>query len=105
MHPKFKHLLMKQFITKIPDEQILKQLVFGIRVFIPASADCTLYLNKDEITIELVPYKGFKGFLNRLFNQNKVTDSQQIKIEKLIKYWLSYIMQPKIDIRWINVSS
>jgi hypothetical protein len=92
--------LVFQKLMKAPTEQVMKQFVLGVCVFVRNCRNCTVEINDSYVQVNLFKFKGFKGLYYKLMKKNKLTEFQTDAISKLMKFWFSFIDTPILNIVW-----
>lgn len=93
-------LLMLQKILKTPVPEILNQLALGIAVNVNNCRTCEVEVKDNYVQINLYKFPGLKGRYFTLLKKYKLTEEQNEIILKLVKFWLSFVEQPVLNVVW-----
>lgn len=93
-------LLIYQNLTKSPTEEGLRQLVLGICMFVPNCKNCNVEVNSNYVQINLQKFDGLRGWYYKLFKKNVLSEQQIEIINKLVKFWLSFLDNAILNISW-----
>jgi len=93
-------ILIYQKLHRTPTEEGLRQLTLGIAVFVDNCRNCEVEINGNFVQINLMRFKGLRGIYNKLLKKDTLSEQQTEIITKLVKFWMSFIDSPVLNISW-----